>query len=88
MVLYGLRGFTHGWGIVLTVMSPEGVSAILIEIEPGEDIAVQGGVRSLVQYHEKRRGALDRLIERYGIVVLPKADWDRKKAEFGDRILR
>jgi hypothetical protein len=79
MTVYGLYGFTHGWGRLLTVMSPEGAAAALAEIEAGD----QG---RLTQYHEKRRGALARLVARHGIVVLSKAAWDAKKAELGDAV--
>ena len=88
MVIYGLRGFTHGWGIILTVMSPAGDSAVRALIEPGPDIVATGGGGQLTQYQGKRKGALERLIEAHGIIVLDKAAWDAKKAELGDAIRR
>jgi hypothetical protein len=33
----------------------------------------------------RRGGVLDDLVERYGIRVLSKAEWDAKKAELADR---
>jgi len=88
MVIYGLRGFTHGWGIILTVMSPEGDSAVRARIVPGPDIVATEGDGQLTQYQGKTRGALERLIEANGIIVLDKAAWDAKKAELGDAIRR
>ncbi len=85
MVIYGLYGFTHGWGRLLTVMSPAGAAA-LEQIVTGDHIEVSAGDGKLTQYHEKRQGALARLVERNAIVVLEKADWDAKKRELGGRI--
>ena len=86
MVIYGLYGFTHGWGRLLTVMSAEGAAAALQRIVPGEHIEVTAGDGKLTQYHEKRQGALASLVERNAIRVLEKADWDAKKQELGNRI--
>ena len=87
MILYGLYSRTHhSWSKVLTVMGPAGADAITAHIEPGPGIAASTEPGRLPQYHEKRDGALAALIERYGIVVLAKADWDAKKAELGDAI--
>lgn len=88
MTIYGLRGITHGATKVLTVMSPEGVAAALKQIAAGDDVITNAGEGRLTHYLEKRSGALDHLIETYGIVVLSKQEWDRKKAELGDRIWR
>jgi hypothetical protein len=71
MKLYGLYVWTHhGWGTVLTVMSPEGIAS--------------GGDGRLPRYMGRRGGVLDDLVERYGIRVLAKAEWDAKKAELAD----
>ena len=89
MVIYGLRGFTHGWGIVVTMMSPAGDSAVRAHIEAGPNIITTGGGgEQLTQYQGKRSGALDRLIEANGIIVLDKPAWDAKKAKLGDAIRR
>jgi len=84
--IYGLFGITHGWGVLLTVMSPAGREAVTRRVAPGPDIMVHGGPGRLTQYHERRAGALDRLIEAHGIIVLEKPDWDAKKAELGEAI--
>ncbi len=84
--LYGLFGITHGWGVLLTVMSPAGRREVERRIVPGPDIRVQGGPGRLTQYHERRAGALARMIEAHGIVVLDKPEWDAKKAELGEAI--
>jgi len=88
MVLYGLHGITHGWAKSLTVISPEGTAAVLAHIDPGEDLIVNGGPGQLTHYLERRAGGFDRLIARYGIIVLDKPDWNARKAELGDAIWR
>lgn len=86
--IYGLLGFTHGWGRLLTVMSPAGLSDLTGLVAGNDDVTVnrQGG--RLIQYVEKRRGGLKRLIEANAIQVLTKPVWDAKKAELGDAIWR
>lgn len=79
---------THGAAKVLTVMSPDGATAALHYIDPGDDVITNAAAGQLTQYLEKRSGALDRLTETHGIIVLSKQDWDRKKAELGDCIWR
>ena len=86
MKLYGLMGFTHGWARVLTVMSAQGASAALAAIDAGDDVIVQAGSGKLTHYQAKRSGALDRLIESHGIIVLAKPDWDAMKLELGEAI--
>ncbi len=86
MIIYGLLGFTHGWARVLTVMSPEGATAARAHVAAGDGVQVNAGEGRLTQYLEKRSGALDRLIECHGIVVLSKDQWDARKAELGDAI--
>lgn len=88
MELYGLYGQTHGWGKILTVMSPAGATAALAAVEAGDDVAVQAGAGRLTYYQERRAGGLERLIAAHGIVVLTKAEWDEKKAQLGDAIFR
>jgi hypothetical protein len=88
MTLYGLGGITHGGAKVLTVMSPSGTRAVCERIDPGGDIIVAGGDGRLTYYSEQRSGALSRIIDEYEIIVLNKIDWDRKKAELGERIWR
>jgi hypothetical protein len=86
MIIYGLYGITHGWGRVLTVMSPEGAAAASGHIVPGQDVAPKVADGRLPQYFEKRAGALARLVEANGIVVLNKPEWDARKRELGARI--
>ena len=88
MELYGLYVFTHGWAKILTVMSPDGATAVFAHIEAGEDITAQGGTGRLPQYFEKRDGALQALVRRYGIEVLEKVDWDAKKAALSEAVWR
>lgn len=84
--LYGLYGFTHGWGTVLTVMSPAGASAALRAVPGNPDLIVQAGAGQLTRYREKRGGALARLVDAHGIVVLAKPAWDARKTEFAEKI--
>ena len=86
MTIYGLFGRTHGWGRLLTVMSPHGRAALAAGLTPVEGLEVVAGPGRLTQLHEKRAGALQALIEANGIIVLEKPQWDAKKAELGDRI--
>lgn len=88
MELYGLFGQTHGWGKILTVMSPAGATAALAAVEAGEDVAIQAGAGRLTYYQERRPGGLERLISAHGIVVLSKPEWDAKKSQFGEAIFR
>lgn len=86
--IYGLKGITHGWARVLTVMSAQGASTLLAQIEaPDDDVSVSAAEGRLTQYLERRKGGLDRLIAANGIVLLSKADWDAKKAELGPAVL-
>ena len=87
-VIYGLKGFTHGWARVLTVMGAEGATALRARIETADDVSVATREGRLIQYIERRKGGLDRLIETYGIVLLSKAEWDVKKAELGPAVLQ
>ena len=86
MRIYGLLGITHGTARVLTVMSPEGARAAREHMTKTDDLIVNAGDGRLTQYLEKRAGALRRLIEYYGVEVLSKTEWDRRKQELGDDI--
>lgn len=86
MKIYGLYGITHGAARVLTVMSPQGVSAALAHMARTDDLIVNAGDHRLTQYLEKREGALERLVDSYAIEVLAKTEWDRRKQALGDDI--
>ncbi len=86
MKAYGLLGITHGAAHVLTVMSPEGARAALEHMTRTDDLIVNAGDGRLTQYLEKRSGALQRLIDRYDVEVLSKAEWDRRKQVLADSI--
>ena len=88
MELYGLIGKTHGWGKVLTVMSPAGRTAALAAVDAGDDVIVQAGADRLTVYQQRRAGGLDRMIRENAIAMLTKAEWDAKKAELGAGVLR
>ncbi|MDH3693452.1 MAG: hypothetical protein OER96_02640 [Gammaproteobacteria bacterium] len=78
---YGLRGITHGGAKLLTVLSASGKDSINEVIVQRTDLMAYPGAGQLVQFHEKRSGALNALIERYNIRVLSKTEWDDKKKE-------
>ncbi len=86
--LYGYYTFTHGWGRVLTVMSPRGRAAVLEAVRVGADVTVHARKEHLTQFHEKRAGALDRLADSNDIEILNKSEWDARKADLGDVIYR
>jgi hypothetical protein len=87
--LYGLKGITHGWGRLLTVMSPEGAGAVVRHIEaPPADFHTVAEPGHLPQYHQIRDGAIDELVARYGIVLLNPEAWAAKKAELGEAVYR
>ena len=88
MELYGLRGMTHGWGRLVTVMSPEGASAVISHIDAGSDFLVMTELGRLPQYHQIRDGAIDKLAARYGIIMLNLQTWSAKKQELGEAIYR
>ena len=85
MEIYGLMGFTHhGWAKLITVMGPAGDDAVRAAIAvheaalaPIKVVVTAGG---LTQYHGKVDGALERLIEAAGIVMLSREQWDARKA--------
>ena len=86
MKIYGLPGITHGTARVLTVMSAQGARAAREHMTKTDDLIVNAGHGRLTQYLEKRDGALRRLIEYYGVEVLSKPEWDRRKRALGDDI--
>ena len=89
MELYGLFVFSHhGWSNILRVMSPEGASAAAAHIQTGPDILVEAAVGQLPKYKETRKGALEAFIRHHGIQILDHKQWNEKKAELGDRVLR
>ncbi len=83
MILYGLRGITHGWGRLISVMSPSGAQAVLDHLETGPELQVVAQKGQPVQVHQIRDGALDELVARYGIVELDQAAWAERKQTIG-----
>ena len=83
--IYGLMGFTHhGWAKLITAMGPAGDAAVRANIAVHEEalahIKVVITANGLTQYHGKREGALERLIEDAGIIMLTRDQWNAKKA--------
>ena len=87
MEIYAVRGITHGWGRLITVMGPAGDAAVRAAIGAHEealgDITVVATAGNPTQYHAKRQGALERLIEAAGITLLTRDQWDAHKAAIG-----
>ncbi len=84
MELYGLYVWNHhGWAKMLTVLSPEGVAAVRAHIDPGPDALLESRPDQLPLYRNAERGGVDGLIARYGIKVLDRSQWARKKAQLG-----
>ena len=67
-------------------MSPQGVSATVNAIGNSAGVVLQAANEKLPQLHEQHEGALDRLIEKHGIVILNKTEWDERKAFLGETI--
>ena len=88
MTIYGLFGITHGWARVLTLMSADGDGAVRARVGPADGVEVDHGAGRLTQYHERRNGALDRIVERHDVVVLDNAAWNAKKHALGAAIQR
>ncbi len=88
MIVYGLKGFSHGGATLLTVMSPEGRSACLaaLDFDPAEIHLVDHG--ALPQYHESLDGALDRFAARHGIEMLDFHGWQVRREDLGTAIFR
>ncbi len=88
MRMYGVFSITHhGWSKVLTVMCERGRGAALAFIQPGEGIEVRAEVGHLTQYYGQTTDHLKRLIDRHGIILLSRSEWNAKKDELGAVIL-
>ena len=67
-------------------MSPAGATATIAAIGQPAGVIRYGGEGALPIYHEQRSGALRRLIDEKGVVLLSKTEWDDKKALLGENI--
>lgn len=81
MKIYGLLGFTHGWARVMTLMSPAGNAPVLDLLGQPEDVTIQADDGALPRLMEKRSGALQRLVEKHGIELLERPEWEARKKE-------
>jgi len=89
MELYGHLGWSHGGARVITLMSPEGASAVLDRIAGEKGTALLfAGPAQLPHYHVQQDGSLERLIEAHAIVILDFDAWTAKKAELAEAIWR
>lgn len=86
--LYGLRGITHGGGVVLTVLCPTGASAGRRYIGEAAGVACEYHPGELPVYHELHAGALERLIREYGVREVGFLEWMRLKHRLGEIIYR
>ncbi len=89
MILYGLRGISHGGTYLVSVMSPDGKSTVEanLDFDPKE-IRTEFYPDMMPQYHEMVDGGLDRFVTRHGIVVLDFKAWAARKTELGEAVYR
>ncbi|MGY8995601.1 MAG: hypothetical protein ACKVH7_04085 [Alphaproteobacteria bacterium] len=89
MILYGLRGYSHGATNLVSVMSPDGKSAVEanLDFDPGE-IRTEFYPEAMPQFHETVAGGLDRFIGCHGIIVLEFKAWTTRKEELGEAVYR
>ena len=76
----------HPW--LGTRADPDGDSAVRARVGSADGVEVDHDAGRLTQYHERRNGALDQIVERHDIVVLDNAAWNAKKRALGTAILR
>ena len=89
MELYGHLGWSHGGARVITLMSPDGSSAVLKRFAGEKGMALLFvGDAQLPHYHVQQDGTLERLIAAHAIVVLDFEAWTARKAELGAAIWR
>jgi hypothetical protein len=84
MELYGHLGWSHGGARVITLMSPDGASAVIDRLsgETGTTLLFAGPAQ-LPHYHVQQDGTLERLIDAHGIIILDFVAWTAKKVELG-----
>ena len=89
MTLYGLRGWSHGASLLITVMSGAGIAAVAdrLDFDPA-DLRLERYPGILPRYHEMAAGGIDRFVARHGIQVLDFAAWTAMKKRLGAAIYR
>ena len=88
MILFGLKGYSHGATNLVTVMTPDGIAAAkALDFDP-DDIRTEFYPGMLPQYHEKRAGGLARFIDQHAIEILDFKAWTAKKGELGEAVYR
>ena len=88
--VYGLRGFDHGGGVLMTLMSADGASTLAARIEPllGDGLRLTRDAGRLPVCHEIRAGEFDRLVAALPVVVLDFVTWSETKPALGCEIYR
>ena len=88
MEFFGHLGWSHGGARVITLMSPQGKTAVLDRLgrQGGGYFLLFAGAGQLPHYQVRQDGSLERLVEAHGIVILDFEEWTAKKAELGDAI--
>ena len=86
MKLYGLRGFTHHGGRIITIMCDQGRAAALQAMTQTDGLRVHSAAQTLTQYHEISAGSVDALVQRYDIEVVARERWLALKARFGSEV--
>ncbi|MFP6741366.1 MAG: hypothetical protein VCD33_07045 [Alphaproteobacteria bacterium] len=84
MELYGHLGWSHGGARVITLMSPDGDSAVIDRLKGETGTALLfAGPAQLPHYHVQQDGTLERLIDAHCIIILDFVAWTAKKVELG-----
>jgi hypothetical protein len=79
MTIYGMRGFTHGWGRTLSLTADTDATSLAARIDCGEDARVEVTDNGIVRLTEARAGGLDRIIQRHDIQVVSRESWQRRR---------
>lgn len=89
MILYGLRGYSHGATNLVSIMSPDGKSAVEAKLDfDASEIRTEFYPEAMPQFHEIAAGGLDRFIARHSIIVLEFKAWTATKAKLGNTVYR
>lgn len=88
--VYGLRGFDHGGGVLMTLMSADGAASVAARIEPllGDGLRLTRNAGRLPVCREIRAGEFERLMAALPIIALDFATWSATKATLGSDIYR
>ena len=88
--VYGLRGFDHAGGVLMTLMSADGAGALAARVTPllGDGLRLVCEAGRLPVCHEIRAGEFERLTAAVPVVVLDFAGWSATRSALGDIVYR